>query len=275
MRCEQFEEQRRDQRPVDDKPRIPLDLGHVGVVVVDAVAVEGERRITEQQHRIGRDLTAPDGVCGREFGRRRRRVWPCRPAVDDVVLFLDRQTLRPQNTVLHQHENEGAATTLFDRDVADFGFAPHLVAHLQGRDEFEPSARPHPTRQRHRRQETAALGMPVGSELACPCGRVEEHPMPAQRQRRAGPRRRGAIERRRHHRHAIGGDDVVQHLRASDPFLQAIEIGHANSFRIRSLCSPIAGTRPSVVRSPSTCAGGAGSCTSPCGVPTVMRRSCG
>ncbi len=36
-----------------DQARIALDARHIGVVVVDAMAVEGERRIAEQQHRIG------------------------------------------------------------------------------------------------------------------------------------------------------------------------------------------------------------------------------
>ena len=48
MTAQQVHQQRRDQRPVDDQARIALDLGHVAPVVVDAVAVEGQRRIAEQ-----------------------------------------------------------------------------------------------------------------------------------------------------------------------------------------------------------------------------------
>ena len=43
-----------DQRAVDDEPRIALDTLRIVAVVVDAVGVEGERRIAEQEYRIGR-----------------------------------------------------------------------------------------------------------------------------------------------------------------------------------------------------------------------------
>src|SRR5262249_47919617 len=45
--AQQVEQQRGDQRTVHDEARIAFHLGDVAPVVVDAVAVEGERRIAE------------------------------------------------------------------------------------------------------------------------------------------------------------------------------------------------------------------------------------
>ena len=58
MLAQQVEQQRRGQRAVHDQPRIALDLGDVAAVVVDAVAVEGQRRVAEQQHGVGHDRRA-------------------------------------------------------------------------------------------------------------------------------------------------------------------------------------------------------------------------
>src|ERR1019366_6491849 len=51
----QIEQQGGDQRPMHDQARIALDLGDVAAVVVDAVAVEGEGRITKEQDVVGYD----------------------------------------------------------------------------------------------------------------------------------------------------------------------------------------------------------------------------
>src|SRR3546814_1024854 len=57
-----IDQQRRDQRAVHDQPGIALDVPGIVAVVMDAVRVEGECRIAEQQHGIGRE--AADRVDG-------------------------------------------------------------------------------------------------------------------------------------------------------------------------------------------------------------------
>src|ERR1700743_2629455 len=48
-----LDDERSLQRTMEDQPGIAFDLGDVVAVVMDAVTVEGQRRITKQQHRIG------------------------------------------------------------------------------------------------------------------------------------------------------------------------------------------------------------------------------
>ena len=84
----QLDLQQAQQRPVHDQAGITLGPGDIGLVVVDAMAVEGERREAEQQHRVRHH-----GLRHRRIGRRGLGL-PCRLAgpgglaIDDVV-FLD------------------------------------------------------------------------------------------------------------------------------------------------------------------------------------------
>jgi hypothetical protein len=70
LAAQQVHQQRGDQRAVHDQARVALDLGDVAAVVVDAVAVEGERAVAEQQHVVGHDLALPGGAGGRGLRRR-------------------------------------------------------------------------------------------------------------------------------------------------------------------------------------------------------------
>src|ERR1700753_1208127 len=86
--CE-FNYERCLQRSVEDQAGIALDLGAVVAGVMDAVAVEGQRRIAKQQHRIGHVAFAMLGNrrrCGWLGGglRRARDV-----AIDDVLPLAD------------------------------------------------------------------------------------------------------------------------------------------------------------------------------------------
>ncbi|KQP18282.1 hypothetical protein ASF43_10695 [Pseudorhodoferax sp. Leaf267] len=100
-----------DDEAVHDQAGVALDLGHILAVVVDAVAVEGQRGIAEQQHVVGNDAAHPRGVDG---GRRRRGRGLARGvhvAVDDVVLLQDRQLAIAADFVVHLDEDQrpGAA----------------------------------------------------------------------------------------------------------------------------------------------------------------------
>ena len=79
-RAQQVDQQRGDQRAVHDQARIALDLGHVAAVVVDAVAVEGQRRVAEQQHVVGHDAARELLVGGSAGAALRRRRSPARGA---------------------------------------------------------------------------------------------------------------------------------------------------------------------------------------------------
>src|SRR6185369_10129087 len=50
--CSELDDQRRLQRAVKNQARIAFDLGDVVAVIMDAVAVEGQRRVAKQQHGI-------------------------------------------------------------------------------------------------------------------------------------------------------------------------------------------------------------------------------
>ena len=56
LRVSELEQQAGGQRAVHDEPAIALDLAGIGQVVVDAMRVEGQRRVAEQQARIGCDF---------------------------------------------------------------------------------------------------------------------------------------------------------------------------------------------------------------------------
>jgi hypothetical protein len=69
-----------------------LSLG-VGSVIVDAVTIEGQRRVAKQEWRRRLDLSGPPGVIGRRRWRRCRlgRLWLI--PVDNVLLFNDSETV--------------------------------------------------------------------------------------------------------------------------------------------------------------------------------------
>ena len=55
----QIGQQRRLQRAMDDERRIGFFIHRIGAVIMDAMAVHGQRRIAEQQHRIGGHRALP------------------------------------------------------------------------------------------------------------------------------------------------------------------------------------------------------------------------
>src|SRR5580698_5275108 len=78
------------ERTMDDETRIALHLRYVGIIVVDAVAIESQGRVAEQQHGIA----GPDPLAGRlrqrDFGRNcSRGTTRVSSAVDDVLTLLE------------------------------------------------------------------------------------------------------------------------------------------------------------------------------------------
>ncbi len=209
LAAHQVHQQRRDQRPVHDQARVALDLGDVAAVVVDAVAVEGQRRVAEQQHVVGHDLALPGGA-GRPpvaaAARRRRAASPrgrrCRgtPRAPGSAAPLQRTSWRTFTNTSLPVRPSLLVTAVDGRAALD------RVADADRRAELELAAGPHAPRQRHRRQEAAALGVAVGADLALPVHRQEVQPVPQRRQRRARGHAAGRmVERRGQRDHRVSG----------------------------------------------------------------------
>src|SRR5579862_2948142 len=85
----QLDDERCLQRAVEDQSGIALDLGDIVAVVMDSMTVEGQRRIAEQQHRIGdmRLAVLRDWRWWRGFWRGGWRA--AHFAIDDVLVLAD------------------------------------------------------------------------------------------------------------------------------------------------------------------------------------------
>ena len=148
------------QGPVDNQAGITLAAGDIRLVVVDAVAVEGERRKAEQQHSSG-NPSRPGGVgrCG--LGGPRLLAGLRGLAIDDVMLLDEREAARATDRMFHRHEHHRARRTGLGLDRFDGRDTPDRLADPERFTvEGEPAAGPHAARQRHRRQEVARSGCP-------------------------------------------------------------------------------------------------------------------
>src|SRR3954453_405011 len=81
-----------------------------------------------------------------------------------------------------EHEDKRPSAALLEADVCDGGCAPHRFTDPDRMVKGEATAGPHPTRQRHRRQEAAALSMAVRSNLRLLMQWKKVKPMPQWRQ---------------------------------------------------------------------------------------------
>ena len=249
---EQVEQQRGDERTVHDKPGIAFHLRHVTAVVVDAVAVEGQRRVTEQQHIVSRPPALPGRMVRRRDGRRRGIPGVGHVAIDDVVEFRDAggRFVRAADLVAHLDEHQAAGAAGLLRHVLDPGGACERVPDPQRGMEGELAAGPHPARKRHRREKAASLRVPVRPDLGLAVERQEIEPMPQRGQGRAGFRAiRRVVQRRGKRRVGRRGRGVGHRLGAPDPGFQVG--GHASL--PRSMAASIAAefaSHPAVPCSP-------------------------
>ena len=216
----QVHQQGGDERPVHHQPRVTFDLSNVLAVVVDAVPVEGEGAVAKEQHVIWPPLLAPNSAGGGSDGWRRHIGGLLRIAVNDVVELGDgwgRCAIAVQ-LMSNFNENEFPGAAFFHRHVVDGRCARHHVAHPHGAVEIKLAASPHPPGQRHWRQETTALGVAVGANVALAMQRQEVKPMPEQGQGGAdGHRRGGVVQRGGQCSHGGGSDGVVDGLGATNP----------------------------------------------------------
>src|SRR5262249_57180921 len=125
-------------------------------------------------------------------------------------------------------------TAIFRGYIRNRGLASYGFPDVQRPMEFEPSARPHAARQRDARQEAAALGMSIGSELRLAHGRQEVKPVPKWRQLVARPRLRViAIERGGERRNRDRRDHIFYDFLAADPRAQMVDV-YRHAFSLRS-----------------------------------------
>lgn len=126
---------------MDHRARIVFLADRVVRVVMDTVAVEGERRVLEQCNQIERHFTSPDGVAAWRDGRGTAYTGT---TIDEVMLLNHCQpTGMRSHLVAQRHEDQRSSAALFASDSGDDGSA--LRRHTDGERtrKREAAARPH------------------------------------------------------------------------------------------------------------------------------------
>lgn len=145
------------------------------------------------------------------------------------MFFGNRESVVAVVLVLHRHEGERAAASGFGTDIED---ARHLgggIADAQRLVEPQAAAGPHAARQRHRRQEAAAAGMAIGTDLGLPVQRQEIEPVPERCNGIAANGRRViVVERRRECLDGKRRDLVLAFGRLPNPFFQLHNVHHVS-----------------------------------------------
>src|SRR5205807_1496211 len=156
---------------VHDQSGIALDVARIWQVVVYAVGIERERRIAEEEHRIGSDGARPFGLRRVRGGlqrwryRRRGAARVGRP-VDDVLLLDDGNAGTGTELVHQRYQGERAAAALLLFSAGDFRNALDPIADPQRLMEAHAPAPEHAPRIVQRRQEIAGHYMTVAGERA-------------------------------------------------------------------------------------------------------------
>lgn len=177
MFAREVEQQGRDQRTVDDEAGVMLGFDAVAAVVVDAVGIERQGGVAEEQSIIRMNDALPRGICWgfRRSGRfSRRRV----VAIHDVVLFGEREAASGADFMADDDEDEWSRSPRLLFDIYDSRFTNRLVADTKRICEFEPAASPHPPRQSDWRKKRPEFRVSFNSELALPVRRQEIEPVP-------------------------------------------------------------------------------------------------
>jgi hypothetical protein len=182
----------------------------IAAIVVNAVAIEGERRISKEQYRQAY-LALPRQRLRRHGRRWRGGAGDRRVAIDEIVEFDERgrRLAVTMNLMSHFHEHERSAAAQLFGDVDDGGTAGDGVTDAKRVREFELAAAPHPPRKRYRRKKATALGVTVGTDVRLAIDGQKIQPVPQRRQGSAsGGPRRGPVERRREGSTRCRGDDI-------------------------------------------------------------------
>ena len=210
------------KRPVHDQAGITLAAGDIGLVVVDAMAVEGERREAEQQHRVGHDRR--DQVASAGAALRPRLLAGLRGlAIDDVVLLDEREAARADDRVLARSRTPSTPVEPVLGSTDLMVETRLIVSPIRSGSPSKANRLPAHMRRGSgdRRQEVAALGMSVRADLRGSHGFEEVEPVPERRQRIAGPRIGVVlVEGRDQRAHRPRGGEIFDGLRLADPVAQ-------------------------------------------------------
>ena len=86
--------------PCTIRPGIALGFGDIAPVVMDAMTVERQRRVTKQQRIAGLDVSLPDTIRAHRTRHRRRLIQLRIVAVDDVMLLNKARPFGPDTSCL-------------------------------------------------------------------------------------------------------------------------------------------------------------------------------
>src|SRR5882672_8079591 len=220
--AQEIHQQRGDQGAVHHEPRIAFDARRVRLVVVDAMAVESCRGITEEQHRVGVDLAPPHRALRRGGGLCRERGLA---AICHVMLVGDDEAAGIAHLVAHGHQHERPAASLLQYHVGDARDALDLRADEERARKLDAAPGPHAPRQGDGRHELALESVAVGTGFGLAIGGEEIQPM-GERRRRIAVARRGivAIEKRGKRDERCCGHDIATRLGTADPLGEPREL---------------------------------------------------
>ena len=237
VRCK-FREQGGGEGAVHDEPVIALDIARIATVVVDPVAVEGERRITEEQDLARGDRLADVGVRRRGFGLPLRCVDVGVVAVDEILLLDDAARAVDLRAMRHRDETEGSRLALLDHDVIDGRDRGRVGPDRYRGVELEAAAGPHTAGEGDRRQETAALWVAVDAETSGRGDLEEEGNVPHRREWVADGEDGLVVEGEFEATHDAWLDRMDDDLLAADPVAEDLDVVGGGGHRLILSPSP-------------------------------------
>src|SRR5271169_618277 len=104
-------------------------------------------------------------------------------AINNIMLFGQRDAINVSDLMPHQNEHERAAASFPEPYIGDSRSPRNNFAHPQRMMKFGASPGPHAPRQLHGRQKASPLRMTVRAQFRLLGKRQEVEPMPKQRQR--------------------------------------------------------------------------------------------
>ena len=143
-----------------NEPGIGFGLGRIDMVIVNAMSIERQRGIAEQQHRIrckARSERGGIGRCGRVLDRARRGDL----TIDDRLLLPDTKLVAAQMLMFNANKDQYTTAALLGRYIPDYRAAGEGFADLQRGDMYNIAAGPHVGGKRDRWQKPAPHGMAI------------------------------------------------------------------------------------------------------------------
>ena len=161
QRCRQPDQARALKRAMDDESRVSFDIAAVIRVVVNAVAIQGERRKSEQCDGVERESPRTEFILGSDGRIRRLRSAPGCFAVNKVLRFTQCDPPGLAKLVLEFNECKRSGSSRFARYVFDRSeFFRDFAKQKRSFASVSPAC-PHAARQTEVRNEIAFQRMSV------------------------------------------------------------------------------------------------------------------